>query len=301
MTSLAFTNPSRVLVTGATGQVGEAFLKARVPGPTVYPVSHKACDITDFESIRAIVAKVRPDVVVNLAAYTAVDRAEGDSQAAFNVNSLGAANVARASALVGARVIHVSTDYVFDGERLTPYPPNAATHPLNVYGASKLAGEDAMRMEAPNVLIIRSSWLYSTTGKNFLLRIIDLLHSGAIPKVVTDQRGSPTLAADLAEVLWLCAQRPDMKGVYHFANAGDSSWYEFACEIQALVANERGGEGMPRIIPVTSAEHNALAARPRYSVLDSSALLDVLCHAPRAWKAALRHAVNELRIFPQTT
>jgi dTDP-4-dehydrorhamnose reductase len=192
-------------------------------------------------------------------------------------------------------LIQISTDYVFDGRRSTPYPPDAPALPINVYGKSKMAGEEAVRREAADALIIRSGWVYSTTGKNFLLRILELLRGGVAPRVVNDQRGTPTLAADLANVLWLCAKRPELKGTYHFANAGDSSWYEFAVEIRSIVASESATASPPEIVPVTSTEYDAPAARPPYSVLDSSALLGVLSCDARSWQAALRHALDELR------
>jgi dTDP-4-dehydrorhamnose reductase len=245
-----------------------------------------------MEVLENVVKSFKPDIILNTAAYTAVDAAEKNEELAFRVNARGAENVAKAASIVGSRLIHISTDYVFDGERLSPYPPEAPAHPLNVYGASKLGGEEAVRAESPSALIIRSGWVYSTTGKNFVFRILDLLRNGIAPRVVTDQRGTPTLAADLAEVLWLCAACPHLKGTYHFANAGESSWYDFACEIRGLLAGERVGILLPEIIPVTSAEYNAPAARPRYSVLDSRALLGILRHGARSWRAALRQAVR---------
>jgi dTDP-4-dehydrorhamnose reductase len=295
MSDRTASHASRVLVTGSAGQVAKAFLRGRPPDVTILPLSREACDITDFGSVRSVVEAFRPDVVVNLAAYTAVDRAERDSQSAFAVNAIGAGNVARAAKLAGARTIHVSTDYVFGGERSTPYPRNASPSPLNVYGASKFAGEEAIRRESTDALIIRSSWVYSTAGKNFLLDMIDLLRSGSSPRVVTDQRSTPTLAADLADILWASTGRPYVAGTYHFANVGEASWYEFACEIRTLTANEGAATELPEIIPVTSREYNSPAARPRYSVLDSSELLVALGRTARSWQTALLQAVTDLR------
>lgn len=284
----------RALITGAEGQLASELLSTVPTGVQLRPVNRAECDITELAIVEKEFRSFRPDIIINTAAYTAVDAAEENQDLAFQVNARGAENVAKAARLVGSRLIHISTDYVFDGERSTPYPPEAPTHPLNVYGASKLAGEEAVRVECPAALIIRSGWVYSSTGNNFLVRILHLLRSGASPRVVADQRGTPTLAADLAEILWLCATHPELKGTYHFANAGDSSWYEFACEIRTVAAGERAGTGVPEIVPVTSAEYNAPAARPRYSVLDSSALLGVLYRGARSWEAALRQAINEL-------
>ena len=284
----------RVLITGGGGQLARELVATAPAGVELRSVSRAECDITELPIVEKVFRSFRPDIVINTAAYTAVDAAEKNEELAFRVNAGGAENVAKVAELVGSRLIHISTDYVFDGRRSTPYPPEAPTHPLNVYGETKMAGEEAVRCEAPDALIIRSGWVYSTTGKNFLLRILELLRSGVTPKVVTDQRGTPTLAADLAVILWLCTSRRDLKGTYHFANAGDSSWYDFACEIRAVVAHERAATGMPEIVPVSSAEQNAAAVRPRYSVLDSRALLDLLSRDARPWGAALRQAIKEL-------
>jgi dTDP-4-dehydrorhamnose reductase len=285
----------RILITGADGQLARALVATAPPGVALRPVSRTECDITEGPVVDKVFRSFGPDIVINTAAYTAVDAAEENKELAFLVNARGAENVAKAAELVGSRLIQISTDYVFDGRRSTPYPPDAPTLPLNEYGKSKMAGEEAVQREAADALIIRTGWLYSTTGKNFLLRMLELLRSGVTPRVVTDQRGTPTFAVDLANVLWLCAGLPELKGTYHFANAGHSSWYEFAVEIRALVAVESAPNRVPEVVPVTTAEYNAPAARPRYSVLDSSALLGVLSCDARSWQAALRHAIDQVR------
>lgn len=284
----------RVLITGATGQLARELVSTAPSAITLRALTRAELDIAELPLVEKALKSFRPDVVINTAAYTEVDAAEVNEELAFQVNARGAGNVAKAAQIVRSRLIQISTDYVFDGERSTPYPPEAPTRPLNVYGASKLAGEEAVRRESPDALIIRSGWLYSPTGKNFLVRILDLLRSGATPRVVADQRGTPTLAADVANIIWLCVTRPDLKGTYHFANAGDASWYEFACKIQAVLARECVGTRVHEIVPVTSAEYNAAAVRPRYSVLDSSALLGVLCCGARSWEEALRHAIVDV-------
>jgi dTDP-4-dehydrorhamnose reductase len=285
----------RALITGATGQLATNLLSTVPAGVQLASLSRAECDITELSIVEKAFRSFRPDIIINTAAYTAVEAAEGNQELAYQVNARGAGNVAKAAQLVGSRLIHISTDYVFDGKHSTPYPPEAPTNPLNVYGASKLAGEEAVQIESPAALIIRTSSVYSTTGKNFFLTILDLLSKGATPRVVTDQRGSPTFASDLAEVLWLCSFRTDLKGIYHFANAGDASWYQFACEIRALVVGKSAATLVPEIVPITSAEHNARAVRPRYSVLDSSALLRDLCLRARSWDAALRQVFDQTR------
>lgn len=286
----------RALITGGDGQLARELVAEAQSDVQLRALSRAECDIAEYSNVERVIASFRPDVVINTAAYTSVDAAEDNNVLAFRVNAQGAHNVAKAAKRIGARLIHMSTDYVFDGGRDTPYPPDAEAHPVNVYGASKLTGEALVRTESPAALIIRTGWIYSTRGQNFLLRILDLLRRGVPPRVVNDQRGTPTLAADLAEVLWLCAKRPDLEGTYHFANAGDSSWYEFACEIRALVSDERTGTRVPQIISVTSTEYNARAPRPRYSVLDSSALLRQLRRSARSWGTALRHAIGEVSL-----
>lgn len=270
-------------------------LVAMAPSEIEFRAAGRAeCDIVELPVVEKVFRAFQPDVVINTAAYTAVDAAEDNEDLAFAVNAGGAENVAKAAALVGARLIHISTDYVFDGERSTPYPPDAPTHPLNIYGASKLAGEDAVRATSQAALIIRSAWLYSTGGRNFLLRILELLRGGLMPRVVTDQRGTPTLAADFAEVLWCCAIREDLKGTFHFANTGNASWFEFAREIRMLEAAQHPDTPLPEILPVTSAEYGAAARRPRYSVLDSTHLMALLRRGARSWEAALHYAISEL-------
>ena len=179
----------RALITGADGQIARELVSIVGSGVQLRAVGRAECDITELLTVEKVFKIFRPDIVINAAAFTAVDAAEENEEMAFRVNARGAENVAKAAELVGSKLIHISTDYVFDGERSTPYPPEAPTHPLNVYGASKLAGEEAVRAECPDALIIRSGWIYSATGKSFLLRILDLLLSGETPRVVADQPG----------------------------------------------------------------------------------------------------------------
>jgi len=285
----------RVLITGGGGQVARALLATAPSGVEVRSPSRVECDITQRPVIERVFRSFRPDIVLNTAGYTAVDAAENNQELAFQVNARGAENVAKAAQAVRCRLIHISTDYVFDGERLTPYPPDAVAHPLNVYGESKLAGEERVSLACSDTLIVRTGWVYSAIGKNFLLSMLDLMRRGTTPRVVSDQRGTPTFALDLAEIVWASTAHTDIKGIYHFANAGDASWYEFACAIRALVVGDEADSHAPIIIPISSAEHNAPAMRPLYSVLDSSALLRVLRRSARSWEVALRHALDEIR------
>lgn len=286
----------RVLVVGSTGQLGHAFQYARPDDALVTAVSHQDCDVTDFSAVESAVLASTPDVVVNLAAYTAVDLAETNRENAFAVNARGAGNVARAATLAGARTIYVSTDYVFDGRRRDPYPVEAEPNPLNVYGESKLAGEREVQSEAPNSLIVRSGWLYSNYGKNFFLRILELADERNTLKVVDDQRGTPTSANDLGRALWMCIARPEMRGIYHFANGGEASWYEFAREIISLALARGLLASVPDVIPISSEDYSAPSRRPAYSVLDTSKTFKALDLASRPWQAALHDVVAELDV-----
>ncbi len=284
----------KALITGADGQLGRELVATAPSGTTVKAVTKAECNVAELSAVEKVLEHFAPEVVINTAAYTAVDAAEDNEAFASRVNAGGAENVATVSKRIGARLIHISTDYVFDGRSSTPYQPDAPTQPINVYGKTKLAGELAVRRETPDAVIIRGSWLYSTTGKNFLLRILELLQSDVSPRVVTDQRGSPTLATDLAEVVWLCSARTNVKGTYHFANAGDASWYEVAREIRRILVHDLEVTELPNIVPISSAEYRSRARRPAYSVLDSSALSHLLSHEARPWQEALRDAIGKL-------
>jgi dTDP-4-dehydrorhamnose reductase len=239
-----------------------------------------------MEAIEKVFESFRPDIVINTAAYTAVDLAEDNKDLAFRVNAGGAENVAQAAEIVGAELIHISTDYVFDGLRSTPYPPEAPTNPINVYGASKLEGEKLVSSAAPGAVIVRSGWLYSMTGKSFLSTILTALRSSRSLSVVTDQEGCPTSAHEFAGVLWKMSGA-GLRGIYHWSNSGSGSWYDFAREI-ALVGKKLGMLGdAAEIRPVTTEEYPRPARRPAYSVLDSTKLAEALAIPPSPWQQAL--------------
>lgn len=281
----------RALITGADGQLARELVSTAPPGFELRSVSRVQCDITDLPIIEKAFKSFRPDVVINTAAYTAVDAAEENEELAFAVNARGAENIAKAAELFGARLIHISSDYVFDGRRSSPYPPDAPTNPINVYGESKLAGEKLALAAAPSAVIVRAGWLYSTKGRNFLTTILTALRSSRALSVVTDQEGSPTSAYEFALVLWK-ASETDLQGIYHWSNSGCASWYDFAREI-ARVGQELGLlDEEPEIRPVTAEAYRRPAKRPAYSVLDSTVLAGALKVSPSSWQQALR---NEMR------
>ncbi|HEX6575774.1 MAG TPA: dTDP-4-dehydrorhamnose reductase, partial [Gemmatimonadaceae bacterium] len=234
----------------------------------------------------------RPQVVFNAAAYTAVDQAEGDPETAMSVNSAGATNIARAAAIADAAVVHISTDYVFNGKSRVPYKPDDAPAPLNVYGESKLAGEIGVREACQRHLIVRTSWVYSHEGRNFVLTMLRAAGEGRDLRIVNDQTGSPTSSADLAAALISAATRlvddQSVAGTYHFTNSGETTWYEFAREIFRLRRLS------PHIEPVTTEEFKAAATRPRWSVLDCSSFMETFGVDRRSWQSALKEAMEKI-------
>jgi len=285
----------RVLVTGASGQVGTALLASAPDTCCVRGVRHAEMDITRHDDVRACIADFRPDVIINAAAYTAVDRAETESEIAARVNTGGAENLARAAAAANARLIHISTDFVFDGQRSSPYRPDDAPAPLGVYGATKLAGERIVRAVLPETAtIVRTAWVYAATGQNFVRTMLRLMRERGRVSVVADQVGTPTSAGSLAEVLWKFAARPDLPGTFHWTDAGVASWYDLAMAI----AEEARAAGIiadsPIVEPITTQDYPTAARRPAYSVLDKRATLAALGVESIHWRARLRAVLREI-------
>lgn len=249
----------RILVTGAGGQLGRALLPA-LPGHELVALAHSALDIARLDDVRAAVAEHRPELVINAAAFNAVDAAENEADSAFALNQRGPANLAEATQETSATLLHVSTDYVFDGNASAPYDEDAIPNPLSAYGKSKLAGEAAVRAGNPRHYVVRTAWLYAAQGRNFPLTMLALAKKGGV-RVVADQTGSPTFAPHLAAALArLVDARADF-GTYHMAGSGAATWHELA-----VALFERMGIAAP-VTPVTTAEFPRPAPRPRYSVL----------------------------------
>jgi len=272
---------------------GELKEQARNTKWDLIALTRNDLDITDSDAVYAAVSAAKPDVVINAAAYTAVDDAERNPETAAKVNRDGAAYLATAAASAGAAVIHISTDYVFDGRASRPYLPGDETHPLSVYGETKLAGERRVRECNTNHIIVRTSWVYHHSGSNFLRAMIRRRGEQRELKVVNDQSGGPTSAADLASALLeaanAAARGARTWGTFHFSNAGVTTWYGFA----KAIFEEKGGE-IPAITPIATSDFPTAATRPRYSVLDTNSFSDAFGVRPRHWRDALRSAVEHV-------
>ncbi len=287
----------KALITGGGGQLALEIARAAPEGWVISAPSRRELDIADPIATCAAIAALDPDLIFNAAAYTAVDRAECEADIAWRVNRDGASAVAVAAERAGAKLIHVSTDFVFDGDFGRPYQPSAETGPLGVYGASKLAGEAAVLGAAPNALVVRTSWVYSASGSNFLKTMLRLMSSRDEVRVVCDQVGAPTAARDLAAALWRMAAM-DAKGVRHFTNSGVASWFDFA---QAIADDALAAGVLTRpckVTPIRTAEYPTPARRPNFSVLDCSETWEGLGVPARHWRAALRDVVGELALTP---
>lgn len=250
-------------------------------------------DITCAQQVLNMVEKIKPQVVINTAAYTAVDKAEVESLKASEVNAIGPKNLANACKKVAARLIHISTDFVFDGDSDIPYAPNKLTNPLGVYGKTKREGEVAVqKILGDQAVIIRTAWLYSAHGNNFVKTMLRLMAEKDSMKVVADQKGTPTWAASLARLCWEVALNKKIDGIHHLTDSGETTWYDFALEIQKQ-ANSKGLLASNTIInPIPASEYPTPAKRPNYSVLNISSLNALV--TPKPWQEQLSHMLDQL-------
>lgn len=274
----------KVLITGAKGQLGRA-LQASAPANAVI-VAHDVdtLDITDEAAVAALFATERPELVLNAAAYTAVDKAESEEATARAVNATATGILSAAAREIGARFAHVSTDFVFDGVSGVPYATDATPNPSSVYGATKLEGE---RLAGPDALIVRTSWVYAPTGGNFVRTMLRLMGERPEVRVVADQIGTPTYAPGLAQALWTMTGQ-GLTGLYHYSDAGAASWYDFAVAIQEEgLAAGLLDKAVP-VIPIPTSDYPTPAQRPFYSVLDKSATFAALGGPTPHWRANLR-------------
>lgn len=288
----------RALVIGRTGQVAQALLASAKDS-----VDIEACllgrpdlDLAVGDDVLRQIRSAQPDIVINAAAYTSVDTAEDEPAQAYAVNCAGAAALARATADLGLPFLHLSTDFVFSGDKVSPYSEEDPPAPCNVYGHSKWAGEQAVQAANPEAVIVRLSWVYSRYGRNFAKTMLRLAHERAEIGVVADQRGRPTAAEDIAPALWHMARvliaRPPQHSLYHLAAAGEASWAEFAADIMA-VSDGLGGP-TAQIRPISSAHYPTPAARPAYSVLDCARVAEDFGISLPDWRQGCRRVVSAL-------
>jgi dTDP-4-dehydrorhamnose reductase len=281
----------KALIVGSKGQLGRALQSTAPVGVELFCVDVDELDITRPDLVNEWVDRVKPDILLNAAAYTAVDKAEQDEETALAINGTAVGTLADAARRIGARFVHVSTDFVFDGTAGTPYAPDAPANPLSAYGRTKLVGE---KLAGENAIIVRTAWVYAPVGNNFVRTMLRLMSERPEVRVVADQIGTPTYAPALAEALWrlVAAQA---QGLYHYTDSGVASWYDFAVAIQE--------EGMAagllaqaaKVVPINTADFPTPAHRPSYSVLDKSRTFDIIGGPAPHWRDHLRRMIAEIK------
>lgn len=260
----------RILLTGANGQLGRCFQDRLPEGWIIYAASSADLDITDKESVFTLIKEFSPDAIVNAAAYTAVDKAENEPDIAALVNTIGPGNLASAAKAFGARFIHISTDYVFDGTAKLPYLESDTTNPLGIYGKSKLNGELVVLEECSKSIIIRTSWVFSEYGNNFLKTMLRLGSEREELGIVADQYGCPTYAGDIAIAIIKMIEKDASGGIYHYCGNKEMTWYQFAEDIFQHATDLNKLLAAPLINAITTAEYPTPAARPAYSSLNTN-------------------------------
>jgi dTDP-4-dehydrorhamnose reductase len=284
----------RVLVLGALGQVGKALQRTAPDTATVIGRDLPQTDICQRDSVVRAIDDTRPDLIINCAAFTKVDDAESRPDDAFAANGVAPGVLAELARQSGVRFFHLSTDYVFDGRAHTPYLPDAPTGPLGVYGTTKLEGERRVLAEAPESVIVRTAWVHTGGGVNFINTAVRLLSAGTPMRVVDDQIGTPTRAEHLATALWHIADRLDVRGLLHFTDAGVASWYDVAVAVrETLEKNGRLGNGAA-VTPAVTAQFPRPARRPQYSVLDKHASWAAIGYSPPHWREGVIASTAEL-------
>jgi len=283
----------KVLIAGSAGQLGRALQASAPAGAEIVAPPESAFDILNEAQVAGLVQSVQPGLLINAAAYTAVDKAESERDLAAAVNAGAAGRLARAAAAVGARFAHVSTDFIFDGQSPTPYQPDAAPAPLGVYGETKLRGEEAVRAEHPGALIVRTAWVYAAQGNNFVKTMLRLMQERDEVRVVADQVGTPTHAMGLARAIW-ALDAAGASGTFHWTDAGVASWYDFAVAIQeeAFAVGLLGR--MVPVVPICTSDYPTPARRPAMSVLDKTATWAVTGPAAH-WRVELRAVIARMK------
>lgn len=280
----------RAMILGAGGMLGHDLLVNAPQGTTLFPFTRAELDITATDSLKAAVVAIRPDVIINAAGYTAVDRAEAEPELCFQVNADAVGELGRIAARAGAKIVHFSTDYVFDGTSRDQYDEDSPTHPINVYGASKLAGEDALKLSQAPFLIIRTQWVFGIHGKSFPKTMWERATAGAKTKVVNDQTGRPTYSRDLARAVWALTEQ-GASDVLHVANHGTATWFDLASHIFGYAGRS------DLLTACRTADYPTAARRPRASVLDTTRVERQLGAKLPDWSVAVDDFLHSLVSF----
>jgi dTDP-4-dehydrorhamnose reductase len=298
---------TRILLIGQDGQVGQELQKTLAPLGELVGVGRQQLDLAQPDQIRQAIAQIAPNLIINAAAYTAVDKAESESDLAYAINAAAPQQMAESAQQLGAPLIHISTDYVFDGCKNTPYVETDATNPVSVYGKSKLAGEAEIAQvheQQPDFryAILRTAWVYGAYGKgNFVKTMLRLGAEREELRVVADQVGTPTWAAEIAQAIAVLSSQflqpsvdSALSGIYHFTNSGVTSWYDFAVAVFEEAKSLGVSLKLQRVIPITTAEYPTPAQRPAYSVLANQKIQSILNSPTPQWRQGLRQMLTEL-------
>lgn len=287
----------RILLTGVNGQLGGELQRTLAPLGDVIGVGRDRLDLSQPQSIPPVIAEIQPELIVNCAAYTAVDKAESEPELARTVNAIAPGTLAKAAADINATLLHISTDYVFDGTQSRPYVETDTTNPLGVYGSTKLAGELAILQTGAPHIILRTAWVYGVGGTgNFVKTMLRLGKDRDEVRVVADQVGSPSWTGDIANaVAQLSRQHRDLEGTYHFTNSGVASWYDFAVAIFEEAKKLDFDLAIERVRPIATSEYPTPAKRPAYSVLSSKRLESILQEPAPHWRTGLRQMLAALK------
>ncbi|HEY3852124.1 MAG TPA: dTDP-4-dehydrorhamnose reductase [Steroidobacteraceae bacterium] len=286
----------RILVLGAGGQVGRAVVRTAPTGHEVLAKTRADVDIADASAVGRALAEAKPDWVVNAGAYTAVDLAEDEPAKAAAVNDMAVGLLAEAAGRAGSRLVHLSTDFVFDGSSSRAYLPSDAPNPLSVYGATKLGGERRVLGSDCAGIVLRTAWIYAATGRNFVLTMLRLMREREQVRVVSDQIGAPTWASGLARAVWGLIDADAAAGIQHWTDLGVASWYDFAVAIQEEALVRGLLKRAVAIVPIATAEYPTRARRPAFSVLDTSGTRALATTVPAVhWRSNLRAMLDELR------
>ena len=284
----------RALIFGSSGQVGTALQQMARSSTSIVAHDLDQTDIRDRSAVARAIADAKPEIVINCAAFTNVDGAEARADEAMEANGAAPGIIAEAAARASVRFIHISTDYVFDGCGHIPYTTDAAVGPINVYGATKLEGERRVLAAAANSVVVRTAWVHSGGGVNFVRTVVRLLTKGTPMKIVDDQIGTPTRASHLAEALWRIAELTDLRGVLHFTDAGVASWFDVAVVVRETLENAGRVGAAAVVTPIPSDQFPTAARRPKYAVLDKHSSWKAIGYQPPHWREGIIDSTREL-------